>query len=205
MEKSFDLRIERTVRFKNSRLFEALQKWPTVSAFCAEFHLRVNEQQRLYALINLRDSPYNRKNGRLSPFAQVLVDALGIPPGELFPPELYVNAGHFVPLKSVLFANSMELVSLKEAANVASNESLDDPICAKLLGDGLARALSTLKPWERETIEMRFGLNGKDESFLRDVAKRLNVSIECIRQIEGKALRKLRHPSRSNLLKVYLS
>lgn len=62
-------------------------------------------------------------------------------------------------------------------------------------------ALSTLNERECQVLEMRFGLRDNKPKTLEDVGKHFNVTRERIRQIEFKALRKLRHPSRSKLLK----
>ncbi len=64
--------------------------------------------------------------------------------------------------------------------------------------------LKTLTPREAEVIKMRFGLGEGNEHTLEEVGKKFNVTRERIRQIEAKALRKLRHPSRSNKLKPFL-
>ncbi len=68
------------------------------------------------------------------------------------------------------------------------------------LKENINDALKTLTLQEREVIEKRMGLNGIDESTLEDIAQEFNVSKERIRQIESKALRKLRQPSRKKYL-----
>ena len=64
--------------------------------------------------------------------------------------------------------------------------------------------LDTLSPRERRVLQLRFGLLEGQERTLEEVGKRFGVTRERIRQIEAKALRKLRHPSRSKKLKDYL-
>jgi RNA polymerase primary sigma factor len=64
--------------------------------------------------------------------------------------------------------------------------------------------LDTLSPRERRVLQLRFGLLEGHERTLEEVGKRFGVTRERIRQIEAKALRKLRHPSRSKKLKDYL-
>jgi RNA polymerase primary sigma factor len=64
--------------------------------------------------------------------------------------------------------------------------------------------LKTLTPREEQVIKMRFGLGDGSEHTLEEVGQRFSVTRERIRQIEAKALRKLRHPSRSRLLKAFL-
>ncbi len=73
-----------------------------------------------------------------------------------------------------------------------------------LLKDQLNEVLSELSDRERRVITMRFGLGNDLPMTLEEVGKEFNVTRERIRQIEAKALRKLRHPSRSRRLKDYL-
>ncbi len=65
--------------------------------------------------------------------------------------------------------------------------------------------LSTLTPREEKVLKLRFGLADGRSRTLEEVGKEFNVTRERIRQIEAKALRKLRHPSRSKKLKDFLS
>ena len=65
--------------------------------------------------------------------------------------------------------------------------------------------LSTLTPREEKVLRLRFGLDDGRARTLEEVGKEFNVTRERIRQIEAKALRKLRHPSRSKKLKDYLN
>ena len=80
-------------------------------------------------------------------------------------------------------------------------EMLLDRIALK---SDLAEALNTLTPKEQEILIKRYGLDGEGPRTLEDVAKDYGVTRERIRQIEAKALRKLRHPSRSRKLKGWL-
>jgi RNA polymerase primary sigma factor len=73
-----------------------------------------------------------------------------------------------------------------------------------LLRDEVRRALGNLTQREREVIELRFGLNDDQDHTLEEVGKKLKVTRERVRQIEERAIRKLRHPTSSRLLKDYL-
>ena len=64
--------------------------------------------------------------------------------------------------------------------------------------------LKTLTPREELVLKMRFGVGEGSEHTLEEVGRSFNVTRERIRQIESKALRKLRHPSRSRKLKAFL-
>ena len=74
-----------------------------------------------------------------------------------------------------------------------------------LLKEQLMEVLDTLTPREKKVLELRFGINDGRTRTLEEVGKEFNVTRERIRQIEAKALRKLRHPSRSKKLKDFLN
>ena len=71
------------------------------------------------------------------------------------------------------------------------------------LREDLKKVVSTLTQREQRIVDLRFGLTTGKEMTLEQVGKEFNVTRERIRQIESKALGKLRHPSRSRLLKDY--
>jgi len=79
-----------------------------------------------------------------------------------------------------------------------------DSAARQMLREQVQSALTVLTDREREVLELRFGLvDGKDHT-LEEVSRYFDVTRERIRQIEAKALRKLRHPSRSRHLRDYL-
>jgi RNA polymerase primary sigma factor len=79
-----------------------------------------------------------------------------------------------------------------------------EAIINKDLEDRVRRSISTLLPREEKVIAMRFGIGEKAYHTLEEVGQDFEVTRERIRQIEAKALRKLRHPSRSRLLKSFV-
>ena len=79
-----------------------------------------------------------------------------------------------------------------------------DAVSHTLLREQLGEVLSTLTPREEKVLVRRFGLEDGRSRTLEEVGKEFNVTRERIRQIEAKALRKLRHPSRSKKLKDFL-
>ena len=74
----------------------------------------------------------------------------------------------------------------------------------EILKEEIKSVLSTLQPREQQVLELRFGLIDGTSYTLEEVGKRFNVTRERIRQIEAKALRKLRHPSRAKKLKDFM-
>ena len=79
-----------------------------------------------------------------------------------------------------------------------------DAASKRLLKEHLDEVLSTLSDREKRVLILRFGLKDGRPKTLEEVGKEFNVTRERIRQIEAKALRKLRHPSRAKKLKDYL-
>jgi RNA polymerase primary sigma factor len=89
-------------------------------------------------------------------------------------------------------------------------EDVDSPAPSEsasysLLREQLCNILHTLTPREEQVIKLRFGLEDGRPRTLEEVGKQFQITRERIRQIEAKALRKLRHPSRSKTLKDYLT
>ena len=94
-----------------------------------------------------------------------------------------------------------------ELGDFLADESIVEPGDAasrELLREQIRNVLGFLSEREREVLEMRFGLNDGKDHTLEEVGKSFGVTRERIRQIEAKALRKLRHPSRSKSLRDYL-
>ena len=90
---------------------------------------------------------------------------------------------------------------------IEDDEALEpmDAAAREMLREQVQNALAALSERERQVLELRFGLiDGKDHT-LEEVSRYFNVTRERIRQIEAKALRKLRHPTRSRHLREYLS
>ena len=79
-----------------------------------------------------------------------------------------------------------------------------DAAAFTLLHEQLMEVLLTLTEREQKVLRLRFGLDDGRPRTLEEVGRQFNVTRERIRQIEAKALRKLRHPSRSKKLKDYL-
>lgn len=86
----------------------------------------------------------------------------------------------------------------------ANAPTLFDAASRELLKEQVDQVLATLSDRERRVLEERFGLKDGKPKTLEEVGKMFAVTRERIRQIEAKALRKLRHPSRGNKLRDYL-
>jgi len=89
----------------------------------------------------------------------------------------------------------VEDVGFKHPEEVVIQESLKEDI---------NKILQTLSEKEAEIIQYRFGLNGRTPLSLKEIGEKYNLTKERIRQIEKKALKRMQHPSRSEILKAYL-
>ena len=89
----------------------------------------------------------------------------------------------------------------------SNEDALTPPDAAyhNLLQEKLEDVLSTLTPREARILRLRFGLQNGRSYTLEEVGRKFGLTRERIRQIEGQALRKLRHPRRSRQLRDYLS
>lgn len=85
-----------------------------------------------------------------------------------------------------------------------STSSPSEEVLSGSLGEQTKKALATLTPREEKVLRMRFGIGEKSDHTLEEVGQNFDVTRERIRQIEAKALRKLRHPSRSKKLRSFI-
>jgi RNA polymerase primary sigma factor len=115
-----------------------------------------------------------------------------------------------------VFKISKEPISLETPIGEEEDSSLGDfiedkkiispaeAVMSVTLSEQTRSVLSTLTPREEKVLRMRFGIGEKSDHTLEEVGQDFFVTRERIRQIEAKALRKLRHPSRAKLLKAYI-
>ncbi|WP_038030084.1 sigma-70 family RNA polymerase sigma factor [Thermonema rossianum] len=94
--------------------------------------------------------------------------------------------------------------SLLDVLENDSEESPDTGLVNESLRREIQRALSTLSEREADVITLYFGLNGEHPLTLEEIGERFNLTRERVRQIKEKAIRRLRHASRSKALKPYL-
>lgn len=86
----------------------------------------------------------------------------------------------------------------------SDGETPEDQVAKSLLREDLEGVLGTLSPRERDVLRLRYGLDDGRMKTLEEIGQIFNVTRERIRQIEAKALRKLRHPNRNSVLKEYI-
>jgi RNA polymerase primary sigma factor len=148
---------------------------------------------------------------RISRVSRQLVNELGREPT---PEELAQRTG--VPARKVrlILESSRKPLSLETPIGEDSElgdfledkaaGSPNDSLLSQDLTTQVERALATLSPKEKEILRLRFGIGEEGEHTLEEVGRRFQVTRERIRQIEAKALRKLRHPLRGRNLRAFV-
>ena len=112
-----------------------------------------------------------------------------------------------IPVKPIPTVNDIEDGDA-ELGDVVEDRSAESPFevaATALLPEEISRLLAPLDEREREILKLRFGLDRGEPRTLEEVGEHFNLTRERIRQIEGKALRRLRHPRRSRQLRDYLT
>jgi RNA polymerase primary sigma factor len=94
--------------------------------------------------------------------------------------------------------------SLLDVLENDGEETPDSGLISDSLRKEVQRALSTLTPREADVVTLYFGLNGEHAMTLEEIGEKFNLTRERVRQIKEKAIRRLRHTSRSKALKTYL-
>jgi RNA polymerase sigma factor (sigma-70 family) len=144
-----------------------------------------------------------RQLALLSPIAL----ALDRDTDDLFPPAYFklVARRHAVPrrLAHVVEITLESLDAVHEPALLLPPPD-EDAVSRSELSNRLMLLLADLRRTERTVIRLRFGLDDGRQYTLGEIGQKFGVSLERIRQIEAKAMRKLRHPKRSRILREYL-
>jgi RNA polymerase sigma factor (sigma-70 family) len=209
-----DLRV--FLKFKNARLLDAI-----ALKFGEEYPIYKAAEQMgvgfvyLSSLLNLRASPFTSAPGErkgahsgvyfeghyFSHRAMRVADALKCAPTDIFSPSLYQLR---IPKKIFRDMDSVQMLSLQEARSqgLLTCESYEQDFEAFSLRDDVENVLKTLTPREEKIIRARFGI-GEPAKTYEEVGGNIGVGRERIRQIEMKAIRKMRHPERSRILKPY--
>lgn len=149
----------------------------------------------LTKLINMQDPPIGT-DGEYRPSIPILCSKLNCLVEELFSSAQMEAA--IESNKRTFQVNEAEMKFM--LSNQQEQRMLEDIIDDEKREQSMNDFLDTLTPREKRVIEHRFGLNDKEQLSLRDTGKLFDVNPERVRQIEAKALRKLRHPSRRKIL-----
>lgn len=186
-----------TAKARHGKLWELRNKFGTQLALAKYLGIK---QQELGLWVNLKAAPKrisqekrDRLDAKLAPYGLLLED--------LFPPELTDDI--LDKPKEFEVTRDISLKLLGEAGGIRLLNSPDKEVELSEQQQLIKNLLSSLTPREEKVLILRFGLDNKGEHTIDSIAAEFKCTRTRIAQIEAKAIRKLRHPSRSNKLKEF--
>lgn len=114
------------------------------------------------------------------------------------------NAGRHVSMDAPLKQGDESSSTMYDVLRTGESPAPDDQLMTESLRREIERSLKTLTPREADVIRLYFGLNGEHPMTLEEIGERFDLTRERVRQIKEKAIRRLKHTSRSRILKGYL-
>lgn len=180
------------LRVRNAPLYREIHaKYKNVSQFCVAHELQPSV---VGDLLNLKRNPLLSTLEWSAP-ALAIADALGVLPEDIFPEACQVR---LETTKTAFEMSAPQVAMLMEEASplrlVMDVERVED----------VAEALKTLTAREQDVIRRRFGFDGGEGETCASIASSLGISVGRVQQIEHKAIRKLRHPQNSDVLREHL-
>ena len=187
------------IKVRNNLLLSKIEKigFKSIPDFCKNHGI---SYRTVIKLISMKMKATD-KNGNFLDTVYKISDALCCSPEDIFT-EKQINA-ELKTNKKTLLVNEAEIQFCIESLS-QNNLLLEDKVNIEQRDKILFEKLDSLYPREREIIMMRFGLGGEEEHTLEEIGKKFGVTRSRIREIEAKAIRKLRHPSRSDELEEFI-
>lgn len=181
-------------KIKNNRILSAIENagFKTVGAFCVSSGFSPSS---VGELVNLRKSPLLQNGSGWRELPCQLADALGVLVEDLFSEAQKTLSLH----RNVAEKTFGEKQMLRMV-----DESPETLLLENEMKETMTEVLDELTPLQRDVLIMRFGLDGKPPLTLEEAGTKYDLSRTRIMQIESCAVRKLRHPSRSEKLREYL-
>ncbi|WP_312356931.1 sigma-70 family RNA polymerase sigma factor [Empedobacter sp.] len=152
----------------------------------------INKINKAYALL---EQEHER-----APSAEEISEVLDMSEGDV--KESMKNSGRHVSMDAPLVEG--EDSNLYDVLNIGESPSPDVKLMIESLRVEIERALQTLTPREADLIRLYFGLNGQHPMTLEEIGETFDLTRERVRQIKEKAIRRLKHTSRSKILKTYI-
>lgn len=185
-----------TVKVRNNRLLSAMERagYPTAAALSRALGGR-NRQGEIGGLLAMTKSPKRQFGKNAGEWGALVVDICVVL--RAMPDDLFNEEQQRTVAKNVA---EFEMCDAEVAALIAPTET--DPVEVLSLDDkraAIAGCLATLSDRESEVLRRHYGIDGEEES-LEQIGRSLDLSTERIRQIEARALRKMRQPSRAKPL-----
>jgi RNA polymerase primary sigma factor len=134
------------------------------------------------------------------PNIEEIADMLNLPENEI--KESMRNSGRHVSMDAPLVTD--EENNMYDVLKSDENTTPETELLYESLRKEIDRAISTLTPREADVIRLYFGLNSKHPMTLEEIGEKFDLTRERVRQIKEKAIRRLKHTSRSKILKTYL-
>ena len=114
------------------------------------------------------------------------------------------NAGRHVSMDAPFASSDESTSNMYDVLQSEDSPSPENVLISESLRKEIERALATLTSREADVVRLYFGLNGEHAMTLEEIGERFDLTRERVRQIKEKAIRRLKHTSRSKLLKTYL-
>ena len=152
----------------------------------------INKINKAYALL---EQEHER-----APSAEEISEVLDMSEGDV--KESMKNSGRHLSMDAPLVEG--EDSNLYDVLNIGESPSPDVQLMIESLRVEIERALQTLTPREADLIRLYFGLNGQHPMTLEEIGETFDLTRERVRQIKEKAIRRLKHTSRSKILKTYI-
>jgi len=156
---------------------------------------RFSHINKIKRAITVLEQKYERE-----PTIVEITQALELAPTDVI--EAIKNAGWYISLDAPLAQD--EEGNLYDVLSSGDTSSPDKELLTNSLREEIERVVNTLTQREANIIRLIFGLNGKHEHTLEEIGEEYNLTRERIRQIKEKAIRRLKHISKSKVLKTYL-
>ena len=192
--------IRAEIKFKNSAFWTALEKngYKSMAEFSRQTKIRYD---KLLDYANLRYIFENDRDTR-----QVMIALLQSDEWTLFDQYEKVIKKEGGIKKIVTDIPIDKLVSLENRSllMLESPDGVDESMIHESLEEEVSVVLGTLKNREKEILKMHYGIGGEPELDLNEIAEKVGLTRERVRQIRDKSIRRLRHESRSDILRHYL-
>jgi RNA polymerase sigma factor (sigma-70 family) len=193
-----DYRIE--IKVRNNRLLTKMEGagYPSVAKFAEALGMN---RHTIYRIVQMRSAALDEE-GYYRPEALRIAEFLNCTPQDIYPPAQM--RGTMKENTAQITANANEVDSLTSSLRTLAF-SPEHKMILNEAKQALKTAMMTLTPKEQRILDLRYGLTYGEEKTLDEVGAMFGVSRERIRQQEMKALRKMRHPSKSKELRANLN
>lgn len=158
--------------------------------------------QDVNALVAMRLAPIN-SDGEFAPLAKAIMEVLGACPTDLWTEEQLTMQLRKNSIEKELSKEALELALSMNCQNLVSFDSVDDNINKEEFTKQLKDVLETLPPRERKVLQLRFGLDNTNEQTYDAIGSMFELGGQRVRQIEARALKKMRVFARSEKLLPY--